>query len=128
MPDAHHHVWNLDHRPQPWLDEAGHELIRRTFGLDDLRSTATRLLAGRQLTSTVVVQCITSVVETPERLMFGSDRPLCVLAGGWNRWAATVEVLLSGCSAIETDAVLADTATTFYGLTSAADGRTAPCS
>ncbi|MER5998156.1 amidohydrolase family protein [Nonomuraea angiospora] len=292
--DAHHHVWNLDHRPQPWLDDAGHEPIRRTFGLDDLRSTATRLIAGRQLTSTVVVQCVTSVVETrellaladenpligavvgwadltspaigdvlddlragpggaylravrhivqsesdpewlqrpaverglravqerglgydvlirshqlsqairlaerlpdlplvldhagkpsivrhdlagweqnvrllaghpqvrckvsglvteadhekwtiadirpvwdvllssfgPERLMFGSDWPVCVLAGGWNRWAATVEVLLSGCSAIETAAVLADTATTFYGLTSAADGRTAPCS
>ncbi|MFG6193553.1 amidohydrolase family protein [Nonomuraea sp. JJY05] len=292
--DAHHHVWNLDHRRQPWLDEAGHEPIRRTFGLEDLRSTATRPIAGRRLTSTVVVQCVTSVVETrellaladehpligavvgwadltspaigdvldelragpggaylravrhivqsesdpewlqrpaverglravqerglgydvlirshqfsqairlaerfpdlplvldhagkppivqhdlagweqnvrllaghpqvrckvsglvteadhekwtiddirpvwdvllssfgPQRLMFGSDWPVCVLAGGWNRWAATVEVLLSGCSAIETDAVLADTATTFYGLTSAADGRTAPCS
>ncbi|MFI9844343.1 amidohydrolase family protein [Nonomuraea sp. NPDC051941] len=25
----------------------------------------------------------------PERLMFGSDWPVCVLAGGWNRWAAT---------------------------------------
>ena len=29
--DAHHHVWDLDQRPQPWLDEPGHEPIRRTF-------------------------------------------------------------------------------------------------
>ncbi|MFJ8114239.1 amidohydrolase family protein [Streptomyces sp. NPDC096132] len=290
--DAHHHVWNLDHRPQPWLDEPGHEPIRRTFGVDDLRSAATRPIAGRQLDSTVVVQCVTSVPETrellalaeqdpligavvgwadltspgaggvldelrsgpggrylravrhlvqgesdpewlqrpcverglravgtrglaydvlirshqfgqaiglaerlselplvldhagkppvvrgdlddwerdvrrlaahpqvrckvsglvteadhekwtlddirpvwdvllsafgPDRLMFGSDWPVCVLAGGWNRWAATVEELLDGCTADETEAVLAGTATEFYGLTPRE--RTTPCS
>ncbi|CBG67844.1 MULTISPECIES: amidohydrolase family protein [Streptomyces] len=284
--DAHHHVWDLAHRPQPWLDEPGHEPIRRTFGTDDLRSAATRPVAGRSLGSTVVVQCITSVPETrellalaerdpligavvgwadlsspsigdvldelragpggghlravrhlvqgepdpgwlqqpsverglravgerglaydvlirshqfgqavqlaerfpdlplvldhagkppiaggepgdwkrglrrlaahpqvrckvsglvteadprgwtiddirpvwdvllsafgPDRLMFGSDWPVCVLAGGWNRWAATVEELLDGCSATETSAVLADTATAFYQLNSPA--------
>ncbi|MBP5880280.1 amidohydrolase family protein [Streptomyces scabiei] len=284
--DAHHHVWDLAHRPQPWLDEPGHEPIRRTFGTDDLRSAATRPVAGRSLGSTVVVQCVTSVPETrellalaerdpligavvgwadlsspsigdvldelragpggghlravrhlvqgepdpgwlqqpsvkrglravgerglaydvlirshqfgqavqlaerfpdlplvldhagkppiaggepgdwerglrrlaahpqvrckvsglvteadprgwtiddirpvwdvllsafgPDRLMFGSDWPVCVLAGGWNRWAATVEELLDGCSATETSAVLADTATAFYQLNSPA--------
>lgn len=50
----------------------------------------------------------------PSRLMFGSDWPLCVLAGGWNRWAAAVEELLAGCSATETAAILAGTATDFY--------------
>ncbi|WEH13695.1 amidohydrolase family protein [Streptomyces sp. VNUA24] len=284
--DAHHHVWDLAHRPQPWLDEPGHEPIRRTFGTDDLRTAATRPIAGRSLGSTVVVQCVTSVPETrellalagrdpligavvgwadltspaigdvldelragpggghlravrhlvqgepdpgwlqqpyverglraagerglaydvlirshqfgqavqlaerfpdlplvldhagkppiaggelgdwerelrrlaahpqvrckvsglvteadpqgwtiddirpvwgvllsafgPERLMFGSDWPVCVLAGGWNRWAATVEELFDGCSAAETSAVLADTATAFYQLNSPA--------
>ncbi|MEU5598821.1 amidohydrolase family protein [Streptomyces sp. NPDC020298] len=287
--DAHHHVWDLDHRPQPWLDEPGHEPIRRGFGPDDLRTTATRTVAGRRLARTVVVQCVTSVPETrellvladadpligavvgwidltspatgdvldelrsgpggrylravrhlvqgeedpewlqrpaverglhavrerglaydvlirshqfaqairlaerlpelplvldhagkppvrqselgaweralrqlaghpqvrckvsgliteadhekwtvadlrpvwdvlltafgPERLMFGSDWPVCVLAGGWNRWAATVEELLGGCTAIETEAVLAGTATDFYQLKEGA-----PCS
>ncbi|KUO09280.1 amidohydrolase family protein [Streptomyces sp. DSM 15324] len=280
--DAHHHLWDLDHRPQPWLDEPGLETIRRTFGVDDLRSAATRPIAGRGLASTVVVQCVTSVPETrellaladtepligavvgwvdltspsvadvldellagpggrylrslrhlvqgetdpgwlqqpaverglraagerglaydalirshqfdqaveladrfpelplvldhagkppiaegdlgdwerqvrslaarpqvrckvsglvteadphrwtiddirpvwdvllsafgPDRLMFGSDWPVCVLAGGWNRWAAAVEELLDGCSATETSAVLSDTATAFYRL------------
>ncbi|MFM9588262.1 amidohydrolase family protein [Streptomyces scabiei] len=280
--DAHHHVWDLAHRPQPWLDEPGHEPIRRTFGTDDLRTAATRPVAGRSLGSTVVVQCVTSVPETrellalaerdpligavvgwadlsspaigdvldelragpggghlravrhlvqgepdpdwlqrpaverglravadrglaydvlvrhhqlgqavrlaerlpglplvldhagkppiasgdldgwekevrrlaghgqvrckvsglvteadhqtwttadirpvwhvllsafgAERLMFGSDWPVCLLAGGWNRWAATVEDLLTACSAAETEAVLSGTATEFYRL------------
>jgi predicted TIM-barrel fold metal-dependent hydrolase len=284
--DAHHHVWDLDHRPQPWLDEPGHEPIRRSFGTADLCSTATRSIGGRRLGSTVVVQCVTSVAETREllalaeqdplieavvgwvdltslaiadvldelragpggrylravrhlvqgesdpawlqrpsvewglrnvgerglaydvlirdhqfdqavrlaerlpdlplvldhagkppiasgelklweealrrlaahpqvyckvsglvteadhrtwttddirpvwdvllsafgadRLMFGSDWPVCVLAGGWNQWAATVEDLLGDCSAAETDAILAGTATGFYQLNSLA--------
>jgi predicted TIM-barrel fold metal-dependent hydrolase len=53
-----------------------------------------------------------------DRLMFGSDWPVCVLADGWNRWAATVEELLVDCSAAETSAILADTATAFYRLNS----------
>jgi predicted TIM-barrel fold metal-dependent hydrolase len=283
--DAHHHVWDLDIRPQSWLDEPGHEPLRRSFGTDDLRTAATATVAGRRLERTVLVQCVPSVEETreflaladgdpligavvgwadltspaigdildvlragpggtylralrhlvqgeedpawlqrpsverglravgerglgydvlirdhqfpqairlaerlpglplvldhagkppiarrdlgdwergvrrlaahphvrckvsgliteadhekwtvddirpvwevllaafgPDRLMFGSDWPVCVLAGGWNRWAATVEELLTGCSAAETEAVLAGTATTFYGLDAA---------
>ncbi|MDX3638552.1 amidohydrolase family protein [Streptomyces sp. MB09-02B] len=290
--DAHHHVWNLDDRPQPWLDGPGHEPIRRSFGTDDLRSAATRPIAGRQLTSSVVVQCVASLPETrdllaladkdplvgavvgwvdltspavgdvldelgagrkgsylravrhvvqgeqdpewlrrpsveralrtvgerglgydvlirshqfdqavrlaerlpelplvldhagkppivggeladwerdvrrlaghpqvrckvsglvteadhekwtlddirpvwdvlwdvfgPDRLMFGSDWPVCVLAGGWNRWAATVEELLTGCSESENEAVLAGTARDFYRLTPVE--RTPACS
>ncbi|MFE5144300.1 amidohydrolase family protein [Streptomyces fagopyri] len=282
--DAHHHAWNLDRRPQPWLEAPGHEPLRRSFGPDVLRASATRTIADRQLASTVVVQCVASVAETrellaladddnligavvgwadlsspavgdvldelragpggrhlravrhlvqdepdpgwlqrpvverglravaerglaydvlvrshqfqqaiqlaerlpqlplvldhagkppvaeraldgweqdvrrlaaypqarckvsglvteadhekwtlddirpvwdvlldafgPDRLMFGSDWPVCVLAGGWNRWAATVEELLDGCSAAETAAVLAETASAFYHLRS----------
>ncbi|GHH09618.1 hypothetical protein GCM10018780_45730 [Streptomyces lanatus] len=37
--DAHHYVWALDVRPQPWLDESGHEPIRRN-GWADLTSPA----------------------------------------------------------------------------------------
>ena len=292
--DAHHHVWDLAARPQPWLDEPGHEQIRRTFTPHDLRSAATRPIAGRRLTSTVVVQCIASLPETrdllslavsapligavvgwadltspaigdvldalrsgpggrhlravrhvvqaepdphwlqrpdvenglravgkrglgydvlvrdhqlpqairlaeripelplvldhagkppiarneltdwaqrlralarhpqvhckvsglvteadhhkwaiedirpvwdalltafgPDRLMFGSDWPVCLLAGGWNRWADAVEHLLDGCSPTEIHAVLAGTATAFYRLTPAPTKETPPCS
>ncbi|WP_030948692.1 amidohydrolase family protein [Streptomyces sp. NRRL S-646] len=292
--DAHHHMWDLDLRPQPWLDEPGHEPIRRNFSSHALRSAATRPIAGRRLTSTVVVQCIASGPETrdllalaesdpligavvgwadltspdigdvldglrawpagrylravrhvvegesdprwlqrpdverglravaerglgydvlvrthqlpqairlaerlpelplvldhagkpsvarreladwerqlrqlaghpqvhckvsglateadhekwtaddirpvwdvllsafgPDRLMFGSDWPVCVLAGGWNRWAATVEELLDDCSETETRAVLAGTATAFYHLPPAPTNKATPCS
>ena len=292
--DAHHHVWDLDVRPQPWLDEAGNEPIRRSFGPHALLSAATKPITGRRLTSTVVVQCVSSVPETrdllaladrtpligavvgwadltspavgdvlddlrsgpggrylravrhlvqgesdphwlqrpeverglravgerglgydvlvrshqlpqavrlaqrlpelplvldhagkpplarrdltdwsrlvralaghpqvrckvsgliteadhekwtvddvrpvwdvllsafgPERLMFGSDWPVANLAGGWNRWAATVEELLDGCSGSEAHAVLAGTATTFYGLACEPTKGTTPCS
>ncbi|WP_432584739.1 amidohydrolase family protein [Streptomyces sp. HD1123-B1] len=292
--DAHHHVWNLDHRPQPWLDEPDHAPIRRSFGPDDLRSAATRWIAGRRLDTTVLVQCVASVTETrellalaardaligavvgwadltspaigdtldglragpggrylravrhlvqgepdpewlqrpsvesglravlgrglgydilirhhqlgqaislaerlpelplvldhagkpplvrgelgewerrirrlatypqvrckvsglvteadhqrwtltdirpvwdvllsafgPERLMFGSDWPVCVLAGGWNRWAAAVEELLAHCSPDETAAILTGTATAFYRLGRPATKGGALCS
>ncbi|GAA3808925.1 amidohydrolase family protein [Streptomyces coacervatus] len=281
--DAHHHLWDLDQRPQPWLDDPALATIRRTFTPDDLRTTATQLIADRRLHSTVAVQCVPDVHETedllalaerepligavvgwadltspgigdqldgllagpggaylrslrhlvqgetdpdwlqrpdaerglaavrdrglcydvlvrshqldqairlaerfpdlpqvldhagkppiadgeladwqrqlrtlaahrqvvckvsgliteadhekwtvddirpvwdvllsafgPDRLMFGSDWPVANLAGGWDRWAATVDELLSGCSADETSAILAGTATTFYRLT-----------
>ncbi|MGW3136963.1 amidohydrolase family protein [Streptomyces sp. NPDC001139] len=64
----------------------------------------------------------------PDRLMFGSDWPVCVLAGGWHRWAATVEELLADLSAAETEAVLAGTATTFYRLDPGRRKERTPCS
>ena len=64
----------------------------------------------------------------PDRLMFGSDWPVANLAGGWNRWAATVEQLLDGCSGPETHAVLAGSATAFYHLTPAPTKEGTPCS
>ncbi len=59
----------------------------------------------------------------PERLMFGSDWPMANLAGGWNRWAATVDELLDGFSAHETSAILAGTATAFYRLARTEESR-----
>ncbi|WP_443068515.1 amidohydrolase family protein [Streptomyces sp. NBC_01352] len=81
--DSHHHLWDLDHRPQPWLDEPGHEAIRRGFGPGDLRADATRPIAGRRLASTVVVQCVTSVAETRELLALADDDPLIGAVVGW---------------------------------------------
>ena len=81
--DAHHHLWDLDRRPQSWLDDPGHEPIRRTFGADDLRSAATRPIAGRELESTVVVQCVASVPETRELLALAGTDPLIGAVVGW---------------------------------------------
>ncbi|MGQ4387989.1 amidohydrolase family protein [Streptomyces sp. SAS_270] len=81
--DAHHHVWDLDHRSQPWLNEPGLEPIRRAFAPEDLRTSATRSIAGRRLGSTVVVQCVTSVSETRELLALADEDPLIGAVVGW---------------------------------------------
>jgi L-fucono-1,5-lactonase len=52
----------------------------------------------------------------PRRLMFGSDWPVCVVAGGWDRWAETVDELVRELSPGDQHAILAGTATTFYRL------------
>src|SRR5216683_2798375 len=64
--DAHHHVWDLSVRDQPWLAGAEMAAIRRTFTLDDLRPSARA--AG--VDATVVVQTVTIAAE-PARLMSG---------------------------------------------------------
>lgn len=57
----------------------------------------------------------------PDRLMFGSDWPVCLLAGGYGRWLATARDLLSGLSTAEQAAVWAGTARRAYGLPAPAD-------
>lgn len=52
----------------------------------------------------------------PQRLMFGSDWPVCTLATPYDRWVETVEVLLSGLSDEERDRILGGTAVEAYRL------------
>ncbi|MFJ7062915.1 amidohydrolase family protein [Streptomyces microflavus] len=81
--DAHHHVWDLARRPQPWLDQAAHEPIRRSFGTGELRTAATRAITGRYLETTVAVQCLASLPETRELLALAPDAPLIGAVVGW---------------------------------------------
>jgi L-fuconolactonase len=62
--DAHHHLWDLTRRPQPWL--TGPELapIARSFGLAELEP----LLAAHDIDATVAVQSSSSLEETRELL------------------------------------------------------------
>ena len=77
--DAHHHVWDLAVRDQPWL--AGDEMaaIRRNFGADDLRPAA----AAAGVTATVLVQTVTVAAETPEMLALAAGDPLIRAVVGW---------------------------------------------
>jgi L-fuconolactonase len=81
--DAHHHLWDLDQRPQAWLDDPALTTIRRTFTPDDLRTTATRTVAGRRLHSTVAVQCMPDVPETEDLLALAEREPLIGAVVGW---------------------------------------------
>lgn len=52
----------------------------------------------------------------PERLMFGSDWPVCLLKTEYKRWVETVLGLIDELSEDEQDAVLYRNAATFYGI------------
>jgi L-fuconolactonase len=75
--DAHHHLWDLSVRPQPWTD--GLPVLRRSFGLDDLLPSLRR----HAIDGTVLVQTVVEAAETPEMLALaaGSEQVLGVV--GW---------------------------------------------
>ena len=52
----------------------------------------------------------------PERLMFGSDWPVCTLAASYAEVLELARSALAQLSATEQDAVFAGTARRFYGL------------
>jgi L-fuconolactonase len=77
--DAHHHVWDLEVRDQPWIAGPGMAAIRRTFTVDDLRTAARMAGVG----ATVVVQTVTVAAETPELLALADADPLVAGVVGW---------------------------------------------
>lgn len=52
----------------------------------------------------------------PDRLIWGSDWPVCLLASSYERWVETTELLLDGLNAEEKNAVLGLNALRAYGL------------
>lgn len=79
MVDAHHHVWDLSARRQPWLERPGHEPLLRTYSEPDLRPLASA--AG--VTATVVVQTVIDPAETPELLAVAAASDLITGVVGW---------------------------------------------
>ncbi|MFI9384075.1 amidohydrolase family protein [Kutzneria sp. NPDC052558] len=78
--DAHHHMWDLAVRDQPWTAEPGlAETLHRTFTLDDLAP----LTAEAGIEASVLVQTITVAEETPEFLALAEASPLVRAVTGW---------------------------------------------
>ena len=77
--DAHHHVWDLAVRDQPWI--AGPEMapLRRTFTIEELEAAARP--AGVE--ATVLVQTVTVPEETPELLALAAEHELIAGVVGW---------------------------------------------
>ena len=75
--DAHHHLWDLAVRDQPWT--AHLPALRRSFGVDDLRP----LLLEHAIDATVVVQTICVPEETPELLAVAAKEPAIAGVVGW---------------------------------------------
>lgn len=77
--DAHHHVWDLGIRDQPWIAGPSMAAIRRDFGVDDLRPAARA--AG--VSGTVVVQTASVTEETLELLELAHREDLVAGVVGW---------------------------------------------
>jgi len=82
--DAHHHVWDLAVRDQPWITGDAMAPIRRSFGVDDLAPEA----AAAGVTATVVVQTVADVGETEELLDLAEPTPLIAGVVGYVDLAA----------------------------------------
>jgi L-fuconolactonase len=77
--DAHHHLWDLAVREQPWTRPF--PPLHRSFSLDDLRPALRR----GNVTATVVVQTVTLPAETPELLALAAAQPEIAGVVGWTR-------------------------------------------
>ena len=75
--DAHHHLWDLEAREQPWLAAPGLAPLRRSFGIDELAAQA----AG--IGATVVVQTVPEPAETQELLALAAEHELIAGVVGW---------------------------------------------
>jgi L-fuconolactonase len=75
--DAHHHLWDLAARDQPWIDGAALAPLRRSFGVGDLLDAA----SGIDLT--VLVQTVCVPEETPELLALAASTELIGGVVGW---------------------------------------------
>jgi len=75
--DAHHHLWDLEVRDQPWTADL--PALRRSFHLEDLEPAA----AAAGVSATVLVQTIHAVDETPEMLALAETSDLVAGVVGW---------------------------------------------
>ena len=77
--DAHHHLWDLTARPQPWLDDPAMDPLRRTFRLDEVVAQA----ATAGIDATVVVQTVPDLTESEELLDLAAAEPAVVGVVGY---------------------------------------------
>ncbi|GAA2793009.1 amidohydrolase family protein [Kitasatospora paracochleata] len=77
--DAHHHVWDLAVRPQPWITGEALAPLARSFSAEDLEAEARA--AG--VIGTVVVQTVCVPEETPELLALAAGSDLVAGVVGW---------------------------------------------
>jgi L-fuconolactonase len=75
--DAHHHVWDLSVRDQPWTRDL--PAIRRSFAFAELEPH----LREHGFSGSIVVQTICEPQETPELLALAATEPLIAGVVGW---------------------------------------------
>lgn len=115
----------LDHSAKPVVGAApsrawrGHirDLARRPNLFCKFSGLVTEV-PGWQWTPDLLRPYLEVVLEAfgPDRLMFGSDWPVCLVATSYARWFQAVESLLGSMTPAERSAILGGTATVVYQL------------
>jgi L-fuconolactonase len=77
--DAHHHVWDVAVREQPWISGPALAPLRRSFGLAELCGE----LRAHGIDGTVVVQTVSAAQETPELLALAARHTVVAGVVGW---------------------------------------------
>ncbi|WP_263250624.1 amidohydrolase family protein [Saccharopolyspora rosea] len=77
--DAHHHLWDLDVRDQPWITGERMSPLRRDFLPHDLAAA----LRGSTVDATVLVQTVSDPDETPEMLVLADTVDRIAAVVGW---------------------------------------------
>jgi L-fuconolactonase len=77
--DAHHHIWDITTRVQPWMSAPGYEPMARSFTAADHAVLAHA--AG--VDASVVVQCVGEEAETLELLAVADVDPVIGAVVGW---------------------------------------------
>ena len=93
------------------------ELAKREHVFCKLSGMVTEVRGGAW-DSTLLQPYFETVLEAfgPDRLMFGSDWPVCLLGASYVEWVRAVEKMTSTLSASEQKAIWSGTARRFYGL------------
>jgi len=77
--DSHHHIWDLDVRPQTWMQGDELKPISRTILMNELEPE----LQKASIDYTVVVQTVPLNDETPELLDLSMSHPKVCAVVGW---------------------------------------------
>ena len=77
--DSHHHIWDLNVRPQSWMKGDEVKPISRTILMDELEPE----LEKSNIDYTVIVQTVENPDETPEFLNLSLSHPKICAVVGW---------------------------------------------
>lgn len=116
----------LDHIAKPVIDPAKfdeqwasdfEELAKRPNVMCKLSGMATEVRAEVWGTGTLRPYAERAIEAFgSDRLMFGSDWPVCLLKSGYDRWVSAVREFIGMLSEDEQDAILYRNAASFYGI------------
>ncbi|WP_285725517.1 amidohydrolase family protein [Psychromicrobium xiongbiense] len=77
--DSHHHLWDLDIRPQDWIDPQSMLAIHRSFRAADFEAVA----RPANVVASVLVQTVCVPEETPEMLLTAQASEVISGVVGW---------------------------------------------